>query len=225
MNIIFPELNCNGKLLPIQNSERLKKSIKGMLTIFKTYNIKIDTNRFINEQTIDFGKATLEIEVHISSLINGYLIDENDNKLIDIFHYIHFWGGITGRLIYVKKGGFAKNFNVKTYKAIVDKIKVLKQDTLCEDLKEIEKLFISFPYIGVAYGTKHLRFWSITSNKNKIELPILDSIIAKNMFDTKYFAWRHYCSYVIQMREEAINRKVSVTAFERQLYNHFNQKK
>jgi len=222
MNIIFTELNSNGELLPIQNSDRLKKSIKGMLTIFKTYNITIDTNRFVNEQTIDFGKATMEIEKHISHLINEYLMDENDNKLKEIFHYIHFWGGITGRLIYFKKGGFDKNFNVKTYKKIVDRIKVLKQDTLCEDLKEIEKLFISIPYIGVAYGTKHMRFWSITSNNNKIELPILDSIISKNLLKTSYFTWRHYCPYVKQMQEEAKKRKVSVTALERALYNKFN---
>ena len=223
IEIKFPCLiEYSEKILPIQNSDRLKKSIKGMLTIFKTYNITIDTNRFVNEQTIDFGKATLEIEKHIRHLINEYLMDENDNKLTEIFHYIHFWGGITGRGIYVQKGGFEENFKLVTYKEIVGKIKTLKQDTLCEDLKEIEKLSTSIPFIGVAYGTKHLRFWSITANKNDIQLPILDSIIAKNMFDTKYFAWRHYCPYVKQMQEEAKKRKVSVTALERALYNKFN---
>jgi len=222
MNIIFPELNCIGELLPIQNSNRLKKSIKGMLTIFKTYNITIDTNRFINEQTIDFGKATLEIENHISLLIKDYLTDENDTKLIEIFHYIHFWGGITGRLIYVKKGGFYKNFSVKTYKAIVDKIKVLEQDTLCKNLKEIEKLFSSIPFIGVAYGTKHLRFWSITANKKDIQLPILDSILTIRLLYKCNPTWKDYYPYVIQMQEKAKNLKTSVTALERALYNEFN---
>jgi hypothetical protein len=105
----------------------------------------------------------------------------------------------------------------------VNKIIVLKQDTLCNDLKEIEKLIVSIPYLGVAYGTKHLRFWSIYANQNNIELPILDSIIAKKLLKKPYFAWRHYCPYVKQMQEEAMKRKVSVTALERLLYNKFNK--
>jgi hypothetical protein len=221
--IIFPEFTEYPKeSLPIQNSIRLRKSIRGILTIFNTYKITIDTNTFVNPQTIDFGEALQNIENHIKTLILHYSKNQEDEILKEIFHYIHFWGGVTGRGIYVQKGGFEMNFKIDTYKEIVDKIIVLKQDTLCEDLKEIEKLFISIPYIGVAYGTKHLRFWSINANENKIELPILDSIISKNILITPYFAWRHYCSYVIQMQKEAKKSSVSVSALERALYNKFN---
>jgi hypothetical protein len=194
-----------------------------MLTIFKTYDITIDTNRFVNEQTIDFGEALQNIENQIKILILQYSEKPDDKILKQVFHYIHFWGGNTGRGIYVQKGGFKENFKLKTYKEIVEKIKTLKQDTLSEDLKEIEKLIVTIPFIGVAYGTKHLRFWSIYANKNGIELPILDSVIAKNLLNNqKYCAWRHYCSYVKQMLEETKKRKVSVTALERALYNKFN---
>ncbi|MGV1011064.1 MAG: hypothetical protein ACOYBS_01345 [Flavobacterium sp.] len=221
--LIFPVVKeYKEEVSLIQDSNRLKSSITKMKTLLNSCNITIDTNRFVNEQTIDFGEALQNIENHINTLILQYSKNPKDETLIQVFHYIHFWGGITGRGIYVKNGGFDNNFNINTYRTIVEKIIDLKQDTLCEDLKEIEKLFITLPFIGVAYGTKHMRFWSITSNKNKIELPILDSIIAKNMFDTKYFAWRHYCSYAKQMQEEAKKRKVSVTALERTLYNEFN---
>jgi hypothetical protein len=177
--ITFPKLNYYSEsVIPITDSERLKKSIKGMLTLFKTKDISIGQDKFINGQTEDFGNATLEIEKHISDLIQEYFKNKTDEKLVEIFHYIHLWGGITGRNIYVQKGGFENNFKLDYYKKIVDKIIDLKQATLETDLKEIEKLFISIPYIGVAYGTKHLRFWSINTNKNNIHLPVLDRVIS-----------------------------------------------
>jgi hypothetical protein len=221
--IDFPQLNYPKEVPPLEHSERLKKSIKGMKTLFNTKKIPIDKDKFINNQTNDYGKAVQNIEEYIASLIYEFIDKRKDETLVSIFHYIHFWGGITGRAIYIRNGGFDNNFNLDTYKKIVETIIVLKQDTLCEDLIEIEKLIISMPYLGVAYGTKHLRFWSINANKNKIELPILDSIIAKKLLKKTYFAWRHYCPYVKQMQEEAKKRKVSVTAFERLLYNKFNK--
>ena len=221
--IDFPQLNYPKEVPPLEHSERLKKSIKGMKTLFNTKNIPINTNGFVNNQTDDYGKAVQNIEEHIASLIVDFIDKRKDETLVSIFHHIHFWGGITGRAIYNRNGGFGNNFNLDTYKKIVDKIIILKQDTLCDDLKEIEKLIVSIPYLGVAYGTKHLRFWSIYANQNKIELPILDSIIAKKLLKNLYFAWRHYCPYVKQMQEEAKKRKVSVTALERLLYNKFNK--
>jgi hypothetical protein len=223
--ITFPELNnYSDDLNPITNSDRLKKSIKGMLTLFKTYTISIGQDKFINYQTEDFGNATHEIENHIGLLIEEYCKNKTDEKLVDIFHFIHLWGGITGRNIYVRKGGFENNFNLENYRTIVDKIIDLKQASLETDLKEIEKLFNSIPFIGVAYGTKHLRFWSINSNKNNIQLPILDRVISNGLLDTPYCAWRQYYTYVKLMQEEAEKRNISITALERTLYNKFNKK-
>ena len=223
--ITFPELNDYSEtVVPIADSERLKKSIKGMLTIFKNYKINIDQDNYINDKTENFGNAIQEIEKHIGDLVQEYCKNKTDEKLVEIFHYIHLWGGITGRNIYVRKGGFENNFKLDYYKKIVEKIIDLKQSTLETDLKEIEKLFMSIPFIGVAYGTKHLRFWSINTNKNNIQLPILDRVISIGLFDTPYCAWRQYYTYVQQMHEEAEKRKVSITALERKLYNEFNER-
>lgn len=221
--IIFPELKeYNEEVLPIQDSPRLKRTIIRMQTLLSTYNIPIDTNTFVNKQTIDFGLATSEIENHIGKLVRQYSENRQEEILKQVFHYIHFWGGITGRGVYVQKGGFEKNFKLENYKKIVDKMIFLKQDTLCEDLKEIEKLFISIPNVGVAYGTKHLKFWSFYANKEKIDLPILDSILTIRLLYRCNPTWKDYYPYVIQMQEEAKNRKISVTALERTLYNEFN---
>jgi hypothetical protein len=221
--IIFPEFTEYPKeSLPIQNSIRLRKSIRGILTIFNTYKITIDTNTFVNPQTIDFGEALQNIENHIKTLILHYSKNQEDETLKEIFHYIHFWGGVTGRNIYTINGGFENNFNIDTYKKIVEKTIYLKQETLYEDLKQIEKWFMSIPQLGVAFGTKHLRFWSINANENKIELPILDSILTIRLLYKCNPTWNNYYPYVIQMQEEAKNRKVSVTKLERALYNKFN---
>lgn len=222
--IDFPQLEYPKEVPPLEHSERLKKSIKGMKTLFNTKKIPIDKDKFINNQTNDYGKAVQNIEEYIASLIYEFIDKRKDETLVSIFHYIHFWGGITGRAIYIRNGGFGNNFNLDTYKKIVEKIIVLKQDTLCEDLLEIEKLIISMPYLGVAYGTKHLRFWSINANKNEIELPILDSIIAKKLLKKTYFSWRHYCPYVKLIQKEANSKRVSITTIERTLYNQFNKK-
>lgn len=223
--ITFPELNDYSEtVVPITDSERLKKSIKGMLTLFKTKDISIGQDKFINGQTEDFGEATLKIENHIGDLVQEYCKNKSDKKLIEIFHYIHLWGGITGRGIYVRNGGFDNNISIEIYKTIVEKIISLQQETLETDLKEIEKLFISIPYIGVAYGTKHLRFWSLNANKNNIHLPVLDRVISIGLLNTPYCAWRQYYSYVKQIQEEAEKRKISITALERTLYNEFNER-
>lgn len=162
------------------------------------------------------------MEDRITSLIKDYLDSPTDEKLIIIFHHIQFWGGISGRNIYTQNGGFAHNFNIITYKKITEKIIHLSQENLCDDLIEIADLFISIPKIGVSFGTKHLRFWSICSNKSGIELPVMDSVIAKEMFSSKYAHWKFYCKYVKEMQKEANTRRVSVTKLERLLFNHFN---
>lgn len=223
--INFPKLkNYSDNVIPITNSDRLRKSIKGMLTLFRKYNISIGQDNFINDQTQDYGKALVQIEEHIGNLIKEYCNKPNPNLLKTIFHYIQLWGGITGRSIYVRKDGFDNNFNFENYKTIVEKIVDLNKNTLETDLKIIEEQFKHIHFIGVAFGTKHLRFWSIYANQNNIHLPILDSIISKGLLLTPNCAWKQYYPYVKQMQEEAEKRKTSITALERSLYNQFNKR-
>lgn len=221
--IIFPKLKeYKEEVSLIQDSNRLNSSITKMKTLLNSYNITIDTETFINEKTIDFGEALQNIENHIKTLILQYSKNPKDETLIQVFHYIHFWGGITGRGIYVKNGGFCNNFNINTYRTIVEKIIDLKQDTLHRGIEEIVILFKSINQLGVSFSTKHLKFWSLNANKENIDLPVLDSILTIRLLYKCNPTWTDYYPYVIQMQEEANNRKVSVTALERALYNKFN---
>lgn len=226
MIIDFPKIRTfPKKLVPIEHSQRLKLTIIRMKTLFTNNRIKINTDSFIPNNDVDFGNATFEIENHIGNLIKEYIKVNDENKLIEVFHFIHFWGGITGRNIYVKNGGFDKNFNLEAYKKIVYMLIVLNEENISKDLKDIQLLFKHIPNIGLSYASKHMRFWSMYANEKNIELPILDSIIAKGLFNTNNFDWRHYCPYVIEMRNFAKEKKTTVTILERELYNYFNNNK
>jgi hypothetical protein len=223
MKIEFPQIHSfPEKMNPIEHSQRLKLTIIRMKTLFTKKNIKINSDSFIPNDDIDFSKATFKIENHIGNLIREYVKVNDDDKIIEIVHYIHFWGGITGRNIYVKNGGFDNNFNLEVYKKIVHILIVLNEENICKDLKEIQILFKHIPNIGISYASKHMHFWSKNANQNNIEFPILDSIIANGLFITKYFAWRHYCPYVIEMRNFAKENKTTISILERELYNYFN---
>ena len=200
----------------------MQKSISGIQTILNRLGYFTNADELFENNPDDYASALARTENRIKLLIKDYKKSKSDDKLLAIFHHIHFWGGITGRNIYIRNGGFENNFNIDTYKKIVEKTIHLKQQTLNEDLKQIADWFMSIPQLGVAFGTKHLRFWSINANENKIELPVLDSILTIRLLYKCNPTWKDYRSYVKQMQEEAKKRSVSVTALERALYNEFN---
>lgn len=227
MIITFPELpNYPNELVLLQDTDRLRNSSKSIATFFKNRELPVDYKSLFENEPDNYPMAVQRMEDRIAGLIKKYLNNPTDNNLILIFHHIQFWGGSSGRNIYNKNGGFEKNFDIKTYKKIIEKTIHLSKDNLCKELNEIAKLFISIPQLGISFSTKHLRFWSLNANKNKFELPIMDSIIADELLkNRKYLAWKYYCSYVKQMQEEANKRKVTVTNLERLLFNYYTNQK
>lgn len=222
MIITFPVLpNYPNQLMLLNDTERLRTSSKRIAAFFRNRNLPVDYVTLFDNEPDNYPQAVQRMEERIADLIENYLSDPNDDDLIIIFHHIQFWGGNSGRNIYVMNGGFDNNFNIETYKKIIEKTINLSQDNFCKDLEEIAQWFTSIPQLGISFGTKHLRFWSLNANKNGIELPIMDSVIAENMFTPKYARWENYCKYVKLMQEEAKKRKVSVTNLERMLFNHF----
>ena len=179
----------------------------------------------IEKQQVAEQKDLTEAEKKIAKLIDEYILKRKDETLTSIFHYIHFWGGITGRNIYNKNGGFNNNFNLETYKKIVEKIIVLKKDTLYTELKIIEKLFTSIPELGISFSTKHLKFWSLYANQDNIQLPVLDSVLTIRLLHKCTPTWKDYNNYLKHMNEESLKKDTTISILERQLYNHFNQNK
>lgn len=223
MTITFPELpNYTNQLMLLNDTARLRTSSRSIATFFQNRNLPVDYKSLFGKVPNNYPLAVQNMEDRIAGLIKDYLSDPKDDDLVIIFHHIQFWGGKSGRNIYVKNGGFDNNFNIDTYKKIVEKAINLSQESLCDDLSKIAEWFDPIPQLGISFGTKHLRFWSLNANKHGVELPIMDSVIAENMFTPKYARWKNYCQYVKQMQEEANKRKVSVTNLERLLFNHFN---
>ena len=223
MIITFPELQYyRNELVLLKDSDRLRKSSKSIATFFRNKELHVDYESLFENGPDNYPMAVQRMEDRIAGYIKEYLNNPTDNNLISVFHHIQFWGGTYGKNIYARNGGFDNNFKIDIYKHIIEKTIHLSQDNLCNELNEIEKLFNSIPQLGISFGTKHLRFWSLNANKNKIELPIMDSVIADELLkNRKYLAWKYYCSYVKQMQEEANKRKVSVTNLERLLFNDF----
>jgi hypothetical protein len=226
MKIEFPQIySFPKKINPLEHSQRLKLTIMRMQTTFINRGININTKFFIPNENIDFGKATFEIERHIEKLIKEFIYINDDNKLIDIFHFIQFWGGITGRNIYVKNGGFENNFTLDAYKAIVEIAININPETCKDDLKKVEVLSKQIKNIGISFTTKHLSFWSRFINKYNFILPVLDSTLSLNLLYKCNPSWKDYRQYVEQMQIEASKKNTTVTILERELYNYFNNKK
>jgi hypothetical protein len=226
MKIEFPQIySFPKKINPLEHSQRLKLTIMRMQTTFINRGININTKFFIPNENIDFGKATFEIERHIEKLIKEFIYINDDNKLIEIFHFIQFWGGITGRNIYVKNGGFENNFTLDAYKAIVEIAININPETCKDDLKKVEVLSKQIKNIGISFTTKHLSFWSRFINKYNFILPVLDSTLSLNLLYKCNPSWKDYRQYVEQMQIEASKKNTTVTILERELYNYFNNKK
>ena len=85
MKIEFPQIHSfPEKMNPIEHSQRLKLTIIRMKTLFTKKNIKINSDSFIPNNDVDFGKATFEIENHIGNLISEY-VKVNEVELASFF--------------------------------------------------------------------------------------------------------------------------------------------
>jgi hypothetical protein len=225
MEIKFPKLKYPSEVNQINQSVRLQKSINGIRTIFNNNAIQINYEQFFeNFFECDYGIILLNIEGYIQNLISEYIIKKEENKLIEIFHFIQFWGGISARNIYVKNGGFDKNFCIESYKDIIEIALTTNKDTFHLDLKKIKSSSSSIKQLGISFTTKHLSFWS-RYNTYGFNLPILDNIISMNLLNKCYANWRDYLTYVEEMQTEAKRNNTTVLILERELYNNFEKNK
>lgn len=203
----------------LNDTPRLRKSMRAINTFFN--NHKIEDIPF-NVTCDSFSLEMEKLEKHIENLIKQFLKKPSDEFLISIFNHIQFWGGTMGRIYYQNNKFMVNAEHIKIYKRIVELVIALIKETLSQDIDKIILGFEGIRGLGISFGTKHLRFWSIAANENGIEFPILDSVIAKNRFTPNYLKWSNYCQYVKLMQKEAQKRKITVTDLERQYYNEIN---
>lgn len=151
-------------------------SINSMRTTFINNGYKNLIEAFFPEElsAADVDKLTKMIEVKVRTL------DIDDLKdLENIFHLIHLWGGRAGRGFYqIKRGGFKNNIkDINFYKKlIISAINFKQLDDLIEDIAEFQR---NTHLIGVAFITKHIRFFSAL-NETYPCIPIYDSVMSYN---------------------------------------------
>ena len=221
----FPDLDYAGPLAPLEDSRRLG-SIRSMQTVLygRGYREAVEEMRL---SALEISEQMIWLENNINELVCAYR-DKPDSSLAEqVFHKIQLWGGITGRNIYVRKGGFRNNFSIRKYEAMVrcllDGIKE-PSNLLMAGLEAIElsrALIVDdfrIPYLGVSFATKHFRFWSGG------RLPIFDNQMAMGIFG-EGANWKRYPHYVRCMINAAGQKGVEVSVLERKQFNYFQSPK
>lgn len=152
--------------------------------------------------------------IELEGLIRNGIDDErnqpSDFGLTRLFILIQLWGGSAGRGVFVRGRGWPDNFNLEAYRTGV---RYALEHNPMEALNSIENI----NYLGTAFSTKHLSFWSSK------EYPVYDSILSKIVFGRRGAKRRQYPLFL-----EAINGMITdnnlLTAhsIERNLFNWAN---
>jgi hypothetical protein len=161
-------------------------------------------------------------------------IRNNENyqdELFDAFNAIQAWGGSEGRQFYNQNGYNSLNVEMireywmrdyfNSYKEFV--VQILSNNN---DVRSIIALIENFDGLNVAFGSKHLYFWSLIARNNQMRdtiFPIYDRIIHKIVTLTNSFAqWRHYLPYLnaIEARAIELGNNYNVVDIERALFSY-----
>ena len=216
LKILHNHRSKNIKITPL--SDKAIKSIKTMRTNLEKKGFSYITKKyFINEITIrGISKFEETIKKNIKNFYNGKATISTE----ELFHIIQLWGGGEGRYIYVRGDGFNSNFDLNSYKNLINAS--FFSNSIEKLFLEIEKFNNLNKYINVAFITKHTRFLTI-QNKTFSGLPIYDSEMSikfmqeekPNMRDLKEY-WRGMMSI---SEEEDIN----LLDLERTLFNYVRE--
>ena len=141
-----------------------------------------------------------------------------------IFLLIQTWGGISGRGIFVRGGGYDWSFIKKDYHELVEaclNVKSVTDDSIQYLVSAVNRFNKRVKNLGVAFITKHTRFWLHKSLGENNALPIYDSIMARNVMTKDSAQSKDLAEYWTVMSEMARNLHVGLVPFERQLFRYF----
>lgn len=172
----------------------------------------------------------VKLEETIESMIAAYS-ENDDESLYRIFCLIQIWGGYWGRIAIQHNIPFEENWNKylrKKYRHLAQ-VCINTKANECEystvDLKNVLGAICTIiddntiHGLGVAFLTKHTRFW-LGKNNQKNALPIFDSIIANGLLGsnatTEYLM--HYWNC---MMYKAKSEGLQLCTLERQLFNYY----
>lgn len=208
----FPDLEYVSDLLPLMEKNSMSSPVKSMITLLT--NKKIVPANFFDEFVKDD-----DIEKEILTRINEY---SDVDSLQDIFHLIQVWGGSTGRYIYIFDDGFDWEKIINQYKALVEacmSITDLNESSIDAIVGAVNKFDKSVAHMGVAFITKHTRFW-LHRNLGYNAPPIYDSVMASCVMGKKTAETKHLSEYWKVMVSKADHLGIGLIPLERQIFKY-----
>ena len=177
------------------------------------------------------GIATMQdLERTIIDNIDNY--PNNGITIERIFHLIEIWGGSAGQPFYTKNIPFIWADIEPIYQELVNTCLAIydtnakSRQTVFEACTHFQEALnrAKYKYMGVAYITKHTRFW-LHQNLRNNTLPIYDSTFSIHITHEGGTATFNYLSYFWEgMIEKASEENISLLSLERQLFNYYQKK-
>ena len=182
----------------------------------------------LDPKGLEFKKLS-ELEKHLFETTSSFKnSNPSSEEIIKIFHKIQYFGGKMGKIIYVKRGGFDENFDIETYRGLVERCLNLEKHRLLDWVQTVSNwTFESHKLYGfnTSFSTKHVRFWLYNKLKD-YTLPIFDDVIRsgfnniqgndlRNNRENLEFYWK-------QMIEKSKKEDITLNQLERLLFNYWN---
>ena len=209
----FPSINYHAPVPNIGMENQLPSGPRGMITLL--------TNRgLIHAEEFEHINNMRELESDILFRIQNY---HRGTDLQGIFHRIHIWGGLSGRNIYVRDGGFVQEMVLPFYQELVTDcltIRELSDASLQSTRLIVHQFNESVRNIGLSFITKHVHFW-LFRNLSTNTLPIYDKVMANNIMQCRSVREMDLVPYwrlmIVKAREEGI----TLDSLERHLFAYF----
>lgn len=224
-----PSADNTVRSIEIINECRTKQQI---ITMDELDNTQLDMrlpnlllDRGIIDQAFYNFIATLnltQLENHIFNEIENY---DNNTDIEKLFHLIQIWGGWTGRIIYVRGGGFKAQKVMPHYRALIDaclSVHDNSEDSLNNVYEAIEVFNRNVKNISISFITKHTRFW-LYKNLHMNALPIYDKVMAGGYMHKNNLLWKDLRPYWQLMIQQAEEEHVTLMQLERRLFNQYRR--
>ena len=208
----FPELSYSNDVPPLVPGGKLSKSVAGMITIMKN-------SELIQKTLFDGFETDDVIEKHILEQVKAF--DFHDDPL-NLFHLIQGWGGISGRMLYLHRDEWNPDKIRAAYKDLIDTCRCVEKITEDQINSLIDAIVLfdrRIRYMGVAFITKHTRFW-LSRGLGDDALPIFDSVMAKEVMGQNSPDMKSIKEYWMVMKSKADRLGISLRALERQIFKN-----
>ena len=208
----FPDLDYITELQKLTKKGEMSAPVKGMMTLLA--NKEIVPKDFFDDfkDDDDIENAALE---RIGEYVGGESLEE-------IFHLIQVWGGASGRGVYIFGDGFDWNKLLPHYSALIHCCLSTK-DTSRESIDKMVKAVCEFnksvAHMGVAFITKHTRFW-LCRTLGDDTFPIYDSIMADCVMRKNTVDHSHLAEYWTVMLAKAKQLGIGLKQLERQIFKY-----